>query len=318
MLLYLAPMEEITGYVFRNVLEKHFGGVDKYFTPFITPNQNNIMKTKDGREINPLHNKGKNVVIQVLTKDAGHFADILPLLYDSGYREFNLNLGCPSKTVVKKFKGSGMLRDLNLLDDFLDEIFSKSFEKYNDIKISVKTRVGYNTDEDFGEIMEIYNKYPLSELIIHPRLQKDFYSGNPRMETFDIGVNKAKTLIGYNGNINSVNDYEEITKKYNDRISSVMIGRGAVMNPGIFRQIKTGKKMNRDELREFMDDLYDTYSVEYGEMDGMFKLKEVWFYVKDNFTDIDKPMKIIRKCKNKAEYLAAVREIFSNCTFNEA
>ena len=318
MQLYLAPMEEITGYVFRNVLERHFGGVDKYFTPFITPNQNNIMKTKDGREINSEHNKGKNVVIQVLTKEPEHFCEILPLLYDLGYREFNLNLGCPSKTVVKKYKGSGMLRDEVLLESFLKEMYEKSFKLYTDISISVKTRVGYDTEDNFAQILEIYNEFPISELIVHPRIQKDFYSGKPRMEAFDIAVKNAIMPLGYNGDIVDLESYNRLISDYGDRLSSVMIGRGAIRNPGIFREIKTGEKMSMQELRDFMDDLYETYSVEYGEMDGMFKLKEVWFYVKDNFIDIEKQMKAIRKAKNKMEYLAMVREIFQNAAMINA
>ena len=154
--LYLAPMEEITGYVYRNTLNKCFGGVDKYFTPFVTPNQNKILKTREGRELIPEHNEGLNVVPQILTNNAEHFLEMYDETLSSlGYKEINFNFGCPSNTVVKKNKGSGIFRDLYLLDDFLKETFDGL--KDADVKVSVKTRIGIFDDEDFPDILNIYN-----------------------------------------------------------------------------------------------------------------------------------------------------------------
>ena len=306
--LYLAPMEELTGYIFRNTISKHFGYVDKYFTPFITPNQNKILKTKDGREIVPEHNAGLNVVPQVLTNSAEHFNELLPLLIELGYQEINLNCGCPSNTVVKKNRGSGIFNDLYVLDKMLDGIFEGP--DIDKVKISVKTRVGLDDTNDFEDIMNVYNKYPLYELCIHPRIQKDFYQGKPRMEMFEYGLAKSKTKVCYNGDVFTVNDYEKIANKYN--VYSIMIGRGAIANPGLFREIRTGQKMTVDELRAFHDDLYETYADTWSDKDALFKLKEVWGYLKLQFEDIDKPLKKIRKSNNRAEFMAACNEVWRN------
>lgn len=307
--LYLAPMEEITGYVFRNVLSKHFPFVDKYFTPFISPNQNKILKTREGRELIPEHNKGLNVVPQMLTNNAEHFNDLAKIFVELGYTEINLNCGCPSNTVAKKYKGSGILRDTDLLDRFLDGVFEGEGKN---VTVSVKTRLGYSEDAYFDEILEIYNKYPISELIIHPRIQKDFYQGKPRMDKFEYAVGHSNLSLCYNGDIFSKENYEDIKSKYDGKIDSVMIGRGAVFNPAIFREIKNGEKATKSELQDYIEELYEVYCHEFGAKDGLFKMKEVWHYFKDNFSDIDKEIKSIRKTSEPSEYKSIVRAIFSN------
>lgn len=319
--LYLAPMEEITGYVFRNTIDKIYGGVDKYFTPFVTPNQNKILKTREGRELIPEHNEGLNVVPQILTNNAEHFLEMYEeTLSGLGYKEINFNFGCPSNTVVKKNKGSGIFRDLYLLDDFLRETFDGL--KDADVKVSVKTRIGIFDDDDFPDILNIYNKYPISELIIHPRVQKEFYSGKPHMETFDYAYHNAKMPVCYNGDIKTVQDYIDITNKYPD-LSGVMIGRGAVANPEVFSNIKhylsdntkldtsNYDDIDKKKLREFCDSLLSTYEAEYSVIDGISKMKEVWSYLYTVFPGCDKSIKNLRKAKSKAEYLGAVNEIFS-------
>lgn len=324
--LYLAPMEEITGYVFRNTIDKIYGGVDKYFTPFVTPNQNKILKTREGRELIPEHNEGLNVVPQILTNNAEHFLEMYEETLSSlGYKEINFNFGCPSNTVVKKNKGSGIFRDLYLLDDFLRETFDGL--KDADVKVSVKTRIGIFDDEDFPDILNIYNKYPISELIIHPRVQKEFYSGKPHMETFDYAYHNAKMPVCYNGDIKTVQDYIDITNKYPD-LSGVMIGRGAVANPEVFSNIKNYLEdatkaeesinnileydsIDKKKLREFCNNLLSIYESDYSVIDGISKMKEVWSYLYTAFPGCDKSIKNLRKAKSKAEYLGAVNEIFS-------
>jgi len=306
--LYLAPMEEITGYIFRNTLSKHFGCVDKYYTPFITPNQNKMLKTRDGREIVPEHNTGLNVVPQVLTNNPEHFVELAHLLIELGYKEININCGCPSGTVVKKNKGSGLFRDLYILEHFLEGVFDSDIAGLVDI--SVKTRVGLDDDRDFEDIMRVYNRYPISELCIHPRIQTDFYKGEPRMDCFEYGVENSKSPVSYNGDVFNASDYNGIVEKYGSKLKGVMIGRGAVANPGIFREIRTGQKMTVDELKDFHNELYDNYSSLWSEKDGMFKLKEAWNYMATMFADIDKPLKKLKKSNTRADFMSAVAEIW--------
>lgn len=310
MQLYLAPMEEITGYMFRNVTDRHFPGADKFITPFVVPNQRNIIKTKDGREINPEHNAGKNVVIQVLTNSAEYFIELAEYIYGLGYEEINLNFGCPSNTVAKKFRGSGMLIDLKQMDTFLKEVFES--EVFSGRKLSIKTRIGYDSDEYWDEIVDIYNRYPISELIVHPRIKTDMYGNVPRMEAFGYAVEHYNGNLIYNGDIYTAERFHELEEEFSgSSVTGMMIGRGAVANPGIFREIRTGQRATTNEIKEWHDDLFDTYAETFSPKDAMFKLKEVWFYLGKSFEDIEKPLKAIRKSTTEQEYRAAVREIWN-------
>ena len=177
---YFAPLEGITGYIYRNTYEKHFGGISKYFTPFITTNQHFKIQNREKKDILPENNRGIYLVPQILTNNAEQFIDMARKIQDLGYQEINLNLGCPSRTVVTKKKGSGFLAYPEELNQFLDEIFWAC----QDMEISIKTRIGMENAEEFDRILQIYNKYPLKELIIHPRLQSDYYKNHPNMDVF--------------------------------------------------------------------------------------------------------------------------------------
>ena len=98
--LYAAPMEGLTGYLWRQVHAALFGPADKYFTPFLSPNATRTFQRKELDEIDPAHNAGLYVVPQLLTNRAEHFLWAAGELYARGYREINFNLGCPAGTVA--------------------------------------------------------------------------------------------------------------------------------------------------------------------------------------------------------------------------
>ena len=148
---YYAPMESITIYLYRNIYEQLFGEIDKYYTPFIMPNGKRTFKTREFQDVLPEHNEGLHIVPQILTKSSEDFIRTAKELKELGYDEVNLNLGCPSRTVVAKQKGSGFLREPEVLDDFLTEIFEAL-----DMKISIKTRIGLRDTEEFEEIIYVF------------------------------------------------------------------------------------------------------------------------------------------------------------------
>ena len=303
--LYLAPMEEVTGYLFRQILERHFGGVDTYFTPFLSPVTGCAFKTRQGRELDPSHNAGLNVVPQVLTDDAGAAREMFGLLAELGYKEVNLNFGCPSGTVVKKRRGSGFLRDPEGMERFFDRLFSQELP----MPVSVKTRLGYaNAAEEWPRILEIYNRYPISELIVHARVREDWYGGTPDMDAFAYAYENCKVPLCYNGDIRNAADHAALLERF-PKLSAVMIGRGAVTNPGIFREIAGGSVMTAAELKDFHDDLYCAYVNLWGVKNTLFKMKEVWGYLGDRYPDADRAKKRIHKCRTEAEYLAAAAEL---------
>ena len=305
---YLAPLEGITGYTYRNAVEKYFPGTDRYFTPFIAPDQNRVLRTKETRDVAPENNHVKNLIPQILTNHAEHFIMTAKALQELGYEEVNLNLGCPSGTVVTKKRGSGFLAFPDELDRFLEQIFDGT-----DMKISIKTRVGRDDASGAFRLMEIYGKYPLSELIIHPRTQKEFYRGVPNLELFGqlTGCVDNK-MICYNGNILTAGDYRRFTERL-PQIQSVMLGRGMLANPGLIQQLKTGVPTDKRVLKAFHDEVLEEYrSWLSGDKNVIHRMKELWIYMIHSFTDNEKYAKKIRKAQSLAEYKFIVEALFAD------
>jgi len=302
MKLYFAPLEGITTYTYRNAHIEMFSGVDTYFAPFIVPTENERISIKTLKDILPENNKMK-VVPQVLCSSGEAFCEFTKKVKALGYDEVNLNLGCPSGTVVKKKRGSGALKDTDELDRLLDYIYTNA-----DIKISLKTRAGFCAHDEFTDILDIYNKYPVSELIIHPRVREELYSGTPNMETFDYAYRNSKHKLCYNGDIVTVDDYETICRCYPE-LNSIMIGRGAIGNPALFREIKGGEKIKTEELVRFSHILEERYFALLGcEHYTVHRLKEIWLYIMKNFPD-GKGAKAIKKSNSLKDINDAINKL---------
>lgn len=303
---YLAPMEGITGHIYRNAYEKYFHNIDKYFTPFIVPNESLSLKTKELRDMLPENNEGLNIVPQILTNNAQGFVLTANKLKQLGYEEINLNLGCPAGTVVSKKRGSGFLAYPEELDRFLDEIY-----KINDMKISIKTRLGKERADEFYKLIEIYNKYPLEELIIHPRTREDFYGNTPNLEIFKESLKLSKHSICYNGDIFTVDNYNKIVKEF-PQVDKIMIGRGILANPGLIDEIKENKFITKEILKQFHDEIFENYTILLKEdKNAMYRMKELWGYMSHIFTNNKKYYKKIKKAQKAIDYKVAVNSLFA-------
>lgn len=310
---YFAPLEGVTGYIYRNAYEEFFGEIDKYFLPFISPTKNKGFTSRELNDILPEHNQGINAVPQILTNNSEYFIGTINEIAKFGYNEVNLNLGCPSGTVVAKHKGSGFLAKRKELNEFLEEVFSKT-----STKISIKTRIGKDSPDEFFELIEIFNKYPLEELIIHPRIQTDYYKNKPNMEVFKEALALSKNPVCYNGDIFNVNNYKELTQDYPE-LKAVMLGRGIIANPALIIQIKNNDNVDKQKIRGFHDAVYKGYQqILSGDRNVLFKMKEVWFYMIRLFADSDKYAKKIRKTDRLQEYESIVAKIFNELEIEEA
>lgn len=321
MKIYMAPLEGVTGFVFRNAYEEFYGKgrVDKYFIPFISPNKSKGYTTREQNDIRPEHNVGINTVPQIMANDPGLFLEAAAMLNDMGYKEINLNLGCPSGTVVSKFRGAGFLARPLELDSFLDKVLSSPVMK--DMNMSVKTRTGLNSHEEFRLLLEIYNDYPLSEIIIHPRVRTDYYKNTPDMEIFKWAVEESRNPVCYNGDIFTIEDYVRFTEMCPE-VDRIMLGRGFVGNPGIIGQIGHGGASqgseedgvkSADTLKKFTDKLLNDYiRVMDNEVNAMHKMKEVWIYINQFNPGNEKAFKKIKKSHRLSEYEAGVEEFINS------
>lgn len=327
---YLAPLEGITGYIYRNALHDFFGtGINKYFMPFLAPHTKRSFNAKEKNDLLPEHNEGMYAVPQILTNSAQDFLRIEKDLLAFGYQELNINLGCPSGTVVAKGRGAGFLAEPEKLDQFLEEIFSKT-----NAKVSLKTRIGVDEPEEFYRLLEIYNKYPLEELIVHPRVRQELYRGKPHLEIFRYAMEHSKNPLCYNGDIVSVDsyvnllaDWEKGSEEGRKRVTSVMLGRGVLRDPALIEKLSAfasgevrmadaenvNDTTDRKKLSAFHDRLAADYQSEFsGDQNVLFKMKELWSYMIGQFPGKEKEAKAIRKARRLEEYQAAVKGIFYN------
>lgn len=306
MQLSLAPMEGIAGYAFRRVHAEFFGALDRYYTPFISPlpKVGTPFSKRNSRELDPANNQGLDVVPQLLANDADRFVWAAGLLADMGYKEVNLNLGCPSGTVVAKEKGSGLLRNPDRLEAFLANVCERS-----PLPVSVKTRVGIANGDEYGELLALFCRCGIAELIVHPRMQKDFYNGAPRQELYGKTLECAPFPVAYNGDIFTLDDYDALLAAY-PQTRHVMLGRGIMANPALAREIRGGEGLAREELKRFHDKLYESYTNDMGG-NAVFRMKEWWGYAKCAFADPSSVHRIMRKTRQADEYEAAARKIFS-------
>ena len=304
MLYYFAPMEGVTDSIYRSLHHKYFPGLDRYYTPFLSPGAGKKTTTKDSREIPAAQSLPFSVVPQVLTKSSEDFLFMAQKCADLGYQEINLNLGCPSGTVTAKGKGSGMLRDLAALDSFLYEIFSRTV-----LPVSIKTRIGFYDPEELPGILEIYNRYPIRELIVHPRVREDFYKEPIHRDAFSYALAHSKSPVCLNGNLCSLSQCETAAKEY-PAVSALMLGRGLIGNPGML----TPGGTTMPALRSFLEELLETYSQVFGsERNAMFRMKENWRYAIRMFENSDKLFKKLRKSTDIRDYRMITAEIFSSC-----
>lgn len=305
---YMAPLEGITGYIMRSTYHAYFTAADKYFIPFLTPTYTRKFGNKEINEVLPEHNRGMYTVPQILTNRAEDFIWCVKWLQEYGYNEVNLNLGCPSKTVVSKNRGSGFLAELDELDRFFDAVFCET-----NAKISVKTRIGKYDAEEWDDILELYNQYPLEEVIVHPRVQKQFYTGTPDWDAFEKAIEKCRHPLCYNGDIFTLEDYSKFTERFHD-VDRIMLGRGILRNPGLIALLKMEDRMDKVTLKAYHDELYDRYK-DYmsGEKNVLFKMKEFWVYLGESFEESKKYTKKIKKAEKLYAYEEAVSKLFEEC-----
>ncbi len=304
MQIYFAPLEGITGYVFRNAYAKYYGGIDKYFTPFISPHTKKLMDTREKRDILPENNKGLTIVPQVLTNKAEDLIDLAKQLHDDyGYEEINLNLGCPSKTVTTKGKGSGFLEYPDQMEEFFDRYF-----KASDVKLSIKTRIGYYEVEEAKRLLNMYERFPFEEVIIHPRLGCQMYKGTPYYEVFEEYLGRTKHSLCYNGDINGLEDLQRLDSKWL-KCDKFMLGRGLIARPGMLQMSANGEytaTLSPGEwirFKGFHDELVEGYYAYMCEdRNTLFKMKELWTWWSVMFPGKEKTLKKIKKATNLQEY----------------
>lgn len=302
---YFAPMEGLTDSIFRQLHHRYFPGVSCYYMPFFSPTIHRTLSAKEQRELPAVDTLPFRAVPQILTKQPEDFLWAAQVCQDLGYDEVNLNLGCPSGTVTAKGKGAGLLRSPQELDRFLDTIYQSS-----PLPVSVKTRLGLEKAEEFPALMEVFNRYPIRELTVHPRVRSQFYSGQVDLEAFGYALSVSRNPLCFNGDIRSKAQALAVQRRFPD-IQSVMIGRGLLENPAMLTEHPAP-----EALEQMMTALLQQYTQVFdSSRNAMFRLKEHWSYLHRSFPGSDKLWKALRKSTDPAQFQDITAQIFHTLPF---
>ena len=306
--LSFAPMEGVTNGPYRAVHAAFFPGADLYYAPFLAPDSEGRVKASALQELSAAEPRP---VPQLLVNRAEPFLLAARQLFDLGFAEINLNAGCPSGTVVAKHKGAGMLADLDSLARCLDEIFARC-----PARVSIKTRLGLEDASAFPALLALYRRYPLARLIVHVRDRKGLYRSRPDLAAFAEALEGSPFPVVYNGDIFSPADAEKLRARF-PAAQGLMLGRGAVCNPALFRRIRGGEALRREELRAFHDALVEA-ALESGLAPhyAAARMKELWYYMRCLFPGSERALKAVFKAKSLPDYEAAVSALFSGAAFD--
>jgi len=326
--LSLGPFQGITDAPFRNVFKRHFGGIDKFYTPFFTGIQKDHAKNLQGEEIDPSSNDVETLTPQILSTDAEEILRFAKQCKQLGYKEINLNMGCPFPRVANKKRGCGLLPYPDIVEAMLERVFEEI-----DIKFSVKCRLGYFSADEINAIIPIFNRFPLSELIIHPRIGKQLYKGETDVERFKTLIPLINAPLVYNGDIVSVESFEHIRgiinesfekrrfDRLNDRqpVNQFMLGRGILANPFLAEEIKNdiadargaSPQDKTERLHAYVIDLYeDRLRHAGGSPKVLGRMKELWSYLMNSFDEPQDVWRKIKKINALKEYEEQVERIF--------
>jgi len=268
--IYFAPMEGITDGILRQTHNMIFGGVDIYCLPFHKLTQSMSLLTREERDISPEENEGLNILPQALTRDPEQLSAWLYYVSECGYSCADLNIGCPSPTVTKRGRGSGMLRDLGYLRTFFDSLFSNTLP----VSFSVKTRIGYDSTEEWSDIMAILVDYPFAHVTIHARTMREQYTGTVHPEAFELAVQRGLPHPVYNGDLRTPEDIEEILRRCPEA-EGIMIGRGLLADPSLARRFRGGAEAGKDELVAWYSTLYESWKNRFDATVALGRIKKL-------------------------------------------
>lgn len=310
--LSLAPFQGITDVVYRNVFMKHFGGIDKLYTPFFTGIQKDNSKSLRGEEIDPRFNDVKIVVPQILSNTAEEIIRFANQCKSMGYTEFNLNMGCPFPRVVNKTRGCGLMADYQRTTAMLEEVCNN----IDGIKFSIKCRLGYYSPDEILKFIETFNTLSFSEIIIHPRIGKQMYTGEASLEKFKELIPLINKPLVYNGDIYTVEKYKSVVENISTDITHTMLGRGLLTNPFLaedIKQINDNQKDRQLRLHNFVVNLYvERLRHAGGSPKIIGSMKELWKYMMKIFDDPQNVWRNVKKVNHLDEYEEAVEKIFND------
>ena len=308
MKIYSAPLQGYTEAVWRNLHSSVFGGVDTYYTPFLRYERNEI-RSKDIRDVEQKNNTVSSLVPQIIASSPEEMQPLLQLIRAEGYDRVDINMGCSFILQAKRKRGAGILPYPDMVSALMQEV-----SKNKDIKFSVKMRLGWESKDEWRELMPILNDAPLCSVTMHPRLGVEQYKKSVDVDAFAEFYNECKHPLIYNGDILTLSNIKQIKERFPD-LEGVMLGRGLLANPALAVEYKEEREFTNQEkatlIRAMHDKMYEELSPRLlGNTQFLSKMKPYWEYLLPDM--LKKEKKAILKSSTIEKYMINVNTALSN------
>ena len=305
--IHFAPLQGYTDAIYRSAHARIFGGVASYYTPFVRLEHGDFRR-KDVRELDADNNRGVNLTPQLIASTPEKILRILALFIEKGYKNVDINLGCPFPTLAKRHNGAGLLP----YPDEVKALLMAAFEAHPEIQFSVKMRLGWEDANECMALLPLLNSLPLSHITMHPRLGKQQYKGEVDLEAFQRFYAECEKPLIYNGDLLTLDDIDTISNRF-PRLGGLMIGRGLLANPALAIEYQQGAPLSPKEkiekIRLLHADVFSQYGnlLEGGDLQLLTKMRTFWEYL---LPDGDrKAKKVIHKTSKLSNYQAAVSNL---------
>lgn len=295
--IHFAPLQGFTESAYRLAHSKFAPGIHTYYTPFLRLEKGEV-RAKDLRDLQTEH--PYHLVPQIIVRDAEEFKTLTKTVIDLGFKEIDINMGCPYPMQTKSGRGSGILPHPEKVREILDAISASN------IQFSIKMRLGRTSPEECLQLLPLLNEIPLAHITLHPRVGIQQYKGALDFETFNKFYSECKHPLIFNGDIADIKDIQYIETRY-PKLAGIMIGRGLLANPVLAAQYaglpcgtatETLLKIHADIAADYARRLQGNAQI-------LDKIRPFWTYA-------DLPKKIrkkIEKSRTLEEYLEAVNEL---------
>lgn len=303
--IHFAPLQGYTDDVYRRIHHELIGGISTYYTPFVRMEGGGV-RSKDMRDIRPEFNEGVPVVPQIIVKSMKEFDYLVGIVEEKGYKEIDINMGCPFPMQAKHGRGSGLLAHTDIVQEL-----AKAIQEKSHLSFSVKMRLGWEDKEEWKPVLDLLNNIPLKQITLHPRIGTQQYKGKVDMESFDAFYNTCKHPLIYNGDLTTIEDIHRIENSY-PKLAGIMIGRGLLARPTLSAEYASEKEYSEAERRNLLHAMHDRLIAHYettanSEAQIHSRMRLFWEYME---TEIGRKVyKKIMKAGNLKNYLTAVREV---------
>lgn len=305
--IHFAPLQGYTDAIYRSAHARIFGGIASYYTPFVRLEHGDFRR-KDVRELDADNNRGVNLTPQLIASTPEKILRILALFIEKGYKNVDINLGCPFPTLAKRHNGAGLLP----YPDEVKALLMAAIEAHPEIQFSVKMRLGWEDANECMALLPLLNSLPLSHITMHPRLGKQQYKGEVDLEAFQRFYAECEKPLIYNGDLLTLDDIDTISNRF-PRLGGLMIGRGLLANPALAIEYQQGAPLSPKEkiekIRLLHADVFSQYGnlLEGGDLQLLTKMRTFWEYL---LPDGDrKAKKVIHKTSKLSNYQAAVSNL---------